>query len=103
MGAGPVVGAAGVDQPAGGEHQPVDAAMVEAVVRGLRPAAERLGSVVMAANQSRVVDVEDLLARMRVHTLRESDGEAAPRLPALVPPSQLAPLVSLMQEDEQRR
>src|SRR5271166_1548315 len=57
-----IVRLARVDAPPRRHDQPVEGPMIEAVVRGLRPAADRLGGVVVPADEAVRVDVEDLPA-----------------------------------------
>src|SRR5574341_1137415 len=61
-----------------------------AVVGGPGPAAEDLGRVVVAAQEPRTVEVEDLLARVRRQAGGKGDVEPAPALAALLPRLELA-------------
>jgi len=57
-----------VNAAPGWEDQAVERAVVVAVVSGVGPSSDRLGNVIVAADESRSVDVERLPGRMGVST-----------------------------------
>jgi hypothetical protein len=78
-------GASRVDAPARREDEPVDVLVLAAVVSCVRPAADRLGGVVVAADQAGRVDVEGLSWGVGVDLGREADVEASSALAGLLP------------------